>query len=364
LSKDAKKLQAQILDVAQAIHKTEQQRVKKGDAIEKDANAARARGFAILLLFLHTYVIHDNELVGALEDLLECWKRIDTAQTTPSKKDKRKSKDAMEVEEEPEPMAVLVDILISFLTKSSSQLRDLVTRTFRLFASRMTSSSCQALVEVVTGKRDSTLFGIEDEDDEEEVEEDEDEHDDDDEDSEEDEEDDDDEDEDDEDEEKDEDEESKPNTSLDTSKNNKSSDSEEDEEEEELLDDAAMFKMDEKIVAVLKNMKEKKTNERDARESVKHFKCRVLDLLEIFVKRQHDSHLIPEMIGPLAAAVRDSVQNKHQQELSTKLAGFLKRLFKSKQCVCPLPVWARLLLLVLVLNLHAIVQLSEGRAAD
>ncbi len=96
-----------------------------------------------------------------------------------------------------------------------------------------------------------------------------------------------------------------------------------------------MFKMDEKIVAVLKNMKEKKTNERDARESVKHFKCRVLDLLEIFVKRQHDSHLIPEMIGPLAAAVRDSVQSKHQQELSTKLAGFLKRLFKSKQYVCP-----------------------------
>jgi hypothetical protein len=43
------------------------------------------------------------------------------------------------------------------------------------------------------------------------------------------------------------------------------------------------------------------------------------------------------MIGPLAAAVRDSAQSKHQQELSTKLAGFLKRLFKSKQYVCPPP---------------------------
>jgi hypothetical protein len=75
----------------------------------------------------------------------------------------------------------------------------------------------------------------------------------------------------------------------------------------------------------------------DSRESIKHFKCRVLDLLEIFVKRQHDSHLIPELIGPLAAAVRDTVQNKHQLELSTKLAGFLRRLFKSKQSVTPPP---------------------------
>ncbi len=234
LSKEAKQLQAQILDVAQAIHKTEQQRLKKGEAIEKDSNAARSRGFAILLLFLHTYVIHDNELVGALEDLLECWKRIDAAQApAKSTKDKRKSKDAMEVEqeEEPEPMAVLVDILISFLTKASSQLRDLVTRTFRLFASQMTSSSCQALVEVVTGKRDSTLFGIEDEDDEEEVEEDEDEHDDDDDDDgkkddeeEESSDEDDEEEESSDDDDDEEEEESKADTSMDTSKH-KSSDS-------------------------------------------------------------------------------------------------------------------------------------------
>ncbi len=37
---------------------------------------------------------------------------------------------------------------------------------------------------------------------------------------------------------------------------------EEEEEEEELMDDDEMFKMDDKIVAVLKNMKEKKAADR------------------------------------------------------------------------------------------------------
>lgn len=142
----------------------------------------RARGFAILLLYLHTYIIHDHELTGLLEDLLECWDRLNATKKAHKKKasgkSKKKADHHMEIEEtseEPEPMSVLVDILISLLTKPSSQLRDLVTRIFRLFASQMTSSSCQALVEVVTGKRDSTLFGPEgeeeDDDDEEDIEE-------------------------------------------------------------------------------------------------------------------------------------------------------------------------------------------------
>jgi len=204
-----------------------------------------------MLLFLHTYVIHDEELAGALEDLLQCWKRL-SAKPAKAKK-KRRMSNEMEVvdNEEPEPMAVLVDILVSLLVKPSSQIRDLVTRIFRLFASQMTSVSCQALVDVVTGKRDSALFGLEEEEQEEEEEEEQEE----------------------EQEEEEEEEEDVQHENGLVDKNEKEGNLEDapiqnqSEEEEELLDDEAMFRIDKQIAAVLKNMKETKTNERGSSAS-------------------------------------------------------------------------------------------------
>ncbi|KAI9673909.1 MAG: DNA-directed DNA polymerase [Caeruleum heppii] len=79
--------------------------------------------------------------------------------------------------------------------------------------------------------------------------------------------------------------------------------------DEELMNDDEMFALDDQMVSVFKERKKstnKKEEKRDAKETMINFKNRVLDLLEIFVKQQHRNPLALEMIAPLLTLGRTS----------------------------------------------------------
>ena len=62
-----------------------------------------------------------------------------------------------------------------------------------------------------------------------------------------------------------------------------------DSSEEEDFDDDQMFQMDDKIAAALKVMARGGANARESREALASFKFRVIGLLEIYVKKVHNT---------------------------------------------------------------------------
>ena len=53
-----------------------------------------------------------------------------------------------------------------------------------------------------------------------------------------------------------------------------------------------------------KKVKSKKTEKKDAKETIVNFKCRILDLLEIYVKQQHGNTLALSLLLPLLQCIR------------------------------------------------------------
>ncbi|KAL8699441.1 MAG: hypothetical protein Q9201_006006 [Fulgogasparrea decipioides] len=94
------------------------------------------------------------------------------------------------------------------------------------------------------------------------------------------------------------------NADPDAASDESSSDEDMDDEQMEALDDhiATMFKERKKIVS-------KKTQKKDAKETIVNFKCRVLELLEIFVKKRHVDILALELLMPLLTAIRSTTSS-------------------------------------------------------
>lgn len=94
------------------------------------------------------------------------------------------------------------------------------------------------------------------------------------------------------------------------------------------MTDAQMFAMDKHIAAVLKLQKENRRSQRDTQQQLLHFKFRVLDLLDIFLKRQSDNVLIFDTIRPLLDALQDASKAKEQAALLQRIAST----FNTKLC--------------------------------
>ena len=82
---------------------------------------------------------------------------------------------------------------------------------------------------------------------------------------------------------------------------NTSSDEDMNDEQMEAL---GVDKHFEEIFQEMKKTKSKKTEKKDAMETVVNFKCRVLELLEIYVKQQHATRLALGILMPLLRAIR------------------------------------------------------------
>ena len=78
-----------------------------------------------------------------------------------------------------------------------------------------------------------------------------------------------------------------------------SSDEDMNSEQMEALDDHLK-----EVFRERKKVNSKKTEKKDAKETIVNFKCRVLDLLEIYVKQQHGNRLALSLLLPLLKCIR------------------------------------------------------------
>ena len=82
-----------------------------------------------------------------------------------------------------------------------------------------------------------------------------------------------------------------------------------DEMTDEGMNDEQMEAIDAQLVEVFKERKKvtsKKSEKKDAKETIINFKCRVLELLEIFIKQQHASALALDLLLPLLRVIRNT----------------------------------------------------------
>lgn len=108
-----------------------------------------------------------EEVLSVKDDLLQAYEQLHTASKKQKKKEKLRPSTAVEgVEEAVDPMAVLVEILLSFLSQPSAMMRHLVDRVFRVFCGSLDLNALSLLLEVIE-REDSSLEakdGSEDED--------------------------------------------------------------------------------------------------------------------------------------------------------------------------------------------------------
>ncbi|KIL68594.1 hypothetical protein M378DRAFT_190984 [Amanita muscaria Koide BX008] len=103
----------------------------------------------------------------------------------------------------------------------------------------------------------------------------------------------------------------------------------EDEDDEELMDDDQMMAIDEQLSMVFRSSVGVKKKDLSAQREATHFKNRVLDLVDTFLKRQPTSPLNILLINPLVEILTGS--SADEQQLVDKTRGILRTRFgKSK----------------------------------
>ncbi|TFK42972.1 DNA polymerase phi-domain-containing protein [Crucibulum laeve] len=104
------------------------------------------------------------------------------------------------------------------------------------------------------------------------------------------------------------------------------------EEDEELMDDDQMMAIDEQLAQVFRSqtMDKKSGKNVDAQREATHFKNRVLDLVDTFIKRQPTSPLIIRLLPPLLELISGTGQDERQ--LADKAKGIIRsRIAKAKE---------------------------------
>lgn len=108
-------------------------------------------GFEILFfhVLLHS-LLDQEEGAGLLGDLLNCYEKMEQQQSKSSKKKSNKKKVVAEEQDdgEPEPIEVIVDILLSFLTSASPMLKGITEHVFELFSPLVTKQAMENLINV------------------------------------------------------------------------------------------------------------------------------------------------------------------------------------------------------------------------
>ena len=88
---------------------------------------------------------------------------------------------------------------------------------------------------------------------------------------------------------------------------NEDLDAEDNSSSDEDMTDEQMFELNGSLENIFREQKKvtgKKTDKKDARDNMINFKCRVLDLLEIYVKQEHGNGLGLSLILPILTLVR------------------------------------------------------------
>ncbi|KAI9313750.1 DNA polymerase phi-domain-containing protein [Dichotomocladium elegans] len=271
------------------------------------------RGFEILYIHMILHLLIDeDEAQELLVELSDCFDKI-----LPKKKSNGKKKKALgennDDELGPEPIDVLVDILISFLTNASPVLRDLAERVFEIFSHKITKQTLAHLLDILSSSDKNNgseeLFDNNDEDGEDsdvqEIEIDSDVE------------------------------------MIDDDMNDEGEVDEElrhkleevmkkegvlagSDDEEEDLDDDAMAEFDDKLAEVFRQKKLEKKAKKDVQLSVIHFKIYVMDLIIIFVRKNPSNPMVLDIIVPLLNILRATPAKSVTSQFAQKIMAFLK----------------------------------------
>ncbi|XP_072164198.1 myb-binding protein 1A-like protein [Diadema setosum] len=301
-------------------------------------SGALSSGLAFQLLFLHVGLqmfSEPKQSADILQDLQTCYER--------AQQRRRSVKKAKE--EEPDWVEVIAEILLSLLSKPSHLLRTVVDLAFRMMCPGMTSPALQLLLDVLDPAKSNVQVGQEsDNEDDDEGEDDEEDdgeesftkvktknsltnghkqHDGESDESEED-------DDDDDDEEDDEDHDPAMKEKIKAALGDAAAESgSEDSGTDFELDDDAMMKTDSALSQAFKAMTARsRKNKKEASTMMLHFKLRVLDLLDIFIKRQQSNPLILDLVVPLLRVVDSSAGHKDNQLLAEKALN----IYRNKLC--------------------------------
>jgi DNA polymerase phi len=281
------------------------------------------RGFEILFLniILHT-LINEAEGVSVLAELTDCYEKTFAAPVAPKKTTKKSTKKAAAVAEEEEeeqvdPIDVIVDILVSFLTNESPVLKNLAEQVFEIFSHKLTKQSLEMLLNILASgedKQDGELFGddeedsedddvemidmddveVESEDDEEEVDE-------------------------------------ELRQKIEEAMKSQGINAVDDASDEE-LDDNAMEAFDEKLAEVFKQKKILKDEKTTMQQNVVHFKNNVMGLIVIYARKNPTNPLVLTLIVPLLNIIRATPSKSVTNQFVEKVIAFLKnRLSKSTE---------------------------------
>lgn len=267
------------------------------------------RGFEILFLniILHT-LINETEGVSVLAELTDCYEKTFTAP--------KKAKKAKKVEEEQlDPIDVIVDILVSFLTNESPVLKNLAEQVFEIFSHKLTKQSLEMLLTILASgedsKQDEELFGDDDESEDDDVE----------------------------------------MIDMDNIEEESEDDGDVDEElrqkieeamkaqginavdeSDEELDDEAMSAFDDKLAEVFKQKKILKDDKVSMQQNVVHFKNNVMGLIVIYARKNPTNPLVLSLIVPLLNIIRATPSKSVTNQFVEKVIAFLKnRLAKSTE---------------------------------
>ncbi|KAF9426046.1 DNA-directed DNA polymerase [Podila epigama] len=282
-----------------------QEKAKKASKELKAQYKAFELLFVQMILQLYAEPVDSTNILGELH---ECYNKV----FTPSKSanGKKAAAAAEEEEEEIQPVEVIVDILLSFLIKPSALLRHVSEQVFVIFCDKMTKTGLELMLSTLQTKDNKDdMFGEEQDEDEEDEDAEADAHN---------QSDDEDEDEDDDEEDDDEDEDESEDMEVDEDGDepvdeefrkklaaalNVKEGEDDDSEEEELLNDDEMMAFDEKLNEIFKQKKLAKAQQKDAKQTLIHFKNKVLDLLELYIKKQSSNALVLDLIVPLLSLV-------------------------------------------------------------
>jgi len=298
-------------------------RIRKKRKAAGDSPGVTSLDSVFELLFEHMLLqllVDPEESVSVIEELEECYKRATSSAT------------AAEQGDEPGWINVLVDVLVSLLARPSGLIREVVNHAFRALCPHVTKSSLAIILNVVVPKSidkdaDGEEGGVASDDDKDE---DEDNDDDDDESDEEDKHD------DNEDVEMDEDLSSKKGAKLEDAEEDQSDEDKDGEDDDDSdgappATDEEMFRLDKALSEHIKlRLKDKKDRKQAETDNV-HFRMRLLDLLEIFLKHSLTSPSVCSLVVPLLDIVSNSDGHKVLNPLATRCSNILKRLYSQKQ---------------------------------
>ncbi|KAK3731456.1 hypothetical protein QZH41_013647 [Actinostola sp. cb2023] len=286
---------------------------------------AEDEAFQLLLSHMTLQLFMDPEQAAEiLDEVKSCYKN-------------RQEKDEDIDTDEPHWVEVLTEILLSLLTRPSNLLRHVVDEVFTAIAPHLTQDALRIIIQAVDarslGEGGDEMLEVEDGSDDEEMDNEELEQDKtngtkSDQDNDDDESDDDDESEEEENNEVDEAFRAEVQAALGDGAVAEDVEGSDDDDD---LDDEAMQQFDEALAEVFRSRgqgaKEKK-NKKDKAKIILHFKLRVLDIIEIFIKKQPSNPLILDLIEPLLSLVWSSINSKDYGTLGERAQG----IYRNKLC--------------------------------